>query len=574
MAQEKDIIIKVSAEDATGPALKSLEEQLNDTKKRMLELVAAGEQGSQEFQQLSAEAGKLKGQIEGVEKTIDAYAKSGSRGLAMVTEAAQGLAAGMAIAQGAAGLLGDENEDLQKVLLKVQSATALLMGVQQAAELINARGVLTTKLMTTAQNAYTAAVNSSILATKAMRIALISTGIGAVVVGLGFLAEALARSSREMNNAENATRSKEQADKEAADALERLNKRLAEESKLLDDIYKSRLAGISLAQSVAALAEAQGLDERTVLTLKLNAAQEEQQLTLEGLAKSQKDLNEAIEFFGKEGVMIPELMATMRDRQAAYNLALAETLKIRKELSAMERVDAEEIKPMQMRGTNQLIPVQERHINVIKREGIERGSLTKSIQDNAAKALQTESERMTAMREIYTLAARSIGDATFAMMDAFGKSSEAHQKRRFEGAKQFNIAMTLVDTYLSANKAYQSQFFPVPTPDSPIRGTLAAIAAVAQGLGRVAAIKKTTFTSTSASPPPSPAGVPSGGGGGGTVTPGAPPIFGTPQSTDLTGFGQNQGQSNGGIRAYVVERDIQQTSTRLRRMGEFATLGV
>ncbi|NDC73486.1 MAG: hypothetical protein EBZ62_08610 [Sphingobacteriia bacterium] len=68
MAQEKDIIIKVSAEDATGPALKSLEEQLNDTKKRMLELVAAGEQGSQEFQQLSAEAGKLKGQIEGVEK--------------------------------------------------------------------------------------------------------------------------------------------------------------------------------------------------------------------------------------------------------------------------------------------------------------------------------------------------------------------------------------------------------------------------------------------------------------------------------------------------------------------------
>jgi len=34
-----------------------------------------------------------------------------------------------------------------------------------------------------------------------------------------------------------------------------------------------------------------------------------------------------------------------------------------------------------------------------------------------------------------------------------------------------------------------------------------------------------------------------------------------------------QGQQNQPMRAYVVERDIQQTTSRVRRLSEFATLG-
>ncbi len=42
MSTEKDIIIKVSAQDNTAPAFKSLEEQLNETKKELLDLAANG----------------------------------------------------------------------------------------------------------------------------------------------------------------------------------------------------------------------------------------------------------------------------------------------------------------------------------------------------------------------------------------------------------------------------------------------------------------------------------------------------------------------------------------------------
>ena len=64
-----------------------------------------------------------------------------------------------------------------------------------------------------------------------------------------------------------------------------------------------------------------------------------------------------------------------------------------------------------------------------------------------------------------------------------------------------------------------------------------------------------------------------GGASGASMTP--PPIFANPQTTNLgTGdLSSGQGQQNQPMRAYVVERDIQQTTNRVRRLSEFATLG-
>jgi hypothetical protein len=70
--------------------------------------------------------------------------------------------------------------------------------------------------------------------------------------------------------------------------------------------------------------------------------------------------------------------------------------------------------------------------------------------------------------------------------------------------------------------------------------------------------------------------VPTGGGAVGGGAPGAaaaPSIFANPNVTDLSGFGQGQGQGSSPMRAYVVERDITQSTRRVRRLEEFATLG-
>lgn len=552
MAQEKDIIIKVSAEDATGPALKSLEEQLNDTKKRMLELVAAGEQGSQEFQQLSAEAGKLKGQIEGVEKTIDAYAKSGSRGLAMVTEAAQGLAAGMAIAQGAAGLLGDENEDLQRVLLKVQSATALLMGVQQAAELINARGVLTTKLMTTAQNAYTAAIGASTGALRLFKIALVTTGIGAVVVALGVLAQKLF--------------SAKDATEDATDAQKKYN----------DELERARTIG---------------LDSRAELTL----AQRDQLEAAQAAGKSEKEMNKLKRQLYNERLAMLTNEQQLMEMQAARGKELNE-LEVEQqkqvardinkvkialiELNKVQDQRTQKVQETAERITQQYMPVlgQERFlyqtltnaIDILNQKAVRSDQEIIAIKRAGVKELLSEEEAaeklrdMRAQRRVDRVKATLQGIAD--IVSLFSGKSEKAQKRAFDINKKAQMGTAIIDGAVAVQKALSS----APPPLNFILAGFAAAAALVQ----VKKISEQQFQSAT-----SPV---SGGGsapamnssGAGPGTPGAPPIFGTPQSTDLTGFGQNQGQSNGGIRAYVVERDIQQTSTRLRRMGEFATLGV
>ena len=137
----------------------------------------------------------------------------------------------------------------------------------------------------------------------------------------------------------------------------------------------------------------------------------------------------------------------------------------------------------------------------------------------------------------------------FAAADADATKKE--QKKAFQNSKKIAVAETLLNTYFAAQQAYSSQFIPgVPDPSAPIRGAIAAAAAVASGLARVAAITRTRFGS---------AGGGGGGGGGGGDTPTAP----SPPQTDVgsliptdptgaNGFDTTQEP----VRAYVVSQEI------------------
>jgi hypothetical protein len=151
---------------------------------------------------------------------------------------------------------------------------------------------------------------------------------------------------------------------------------------------------------------------------------------------------------------------------------------------------------------------------------------------------------------------------------AFAGQSEASQKKAFQVNKAAGIAQAIIDTYAAAQGAFKSQMS-VPDVTAPIRAKIAAGIAIAAGLARVAAISKTQFKSTSSGVP---SATPSGGGGPETAP---PPIFANPQTTNL-GTGElsaGQGQGSSPMRAYVVERDITQSTRRVRRLEEFATLG-
>jgi hypothetical protein len=75
-----------------------------------------------------------------------------------------------------------------------------------------------------------------------------------------------------------------------------------------------------------------------------------------------------------------------------------------------------------------------------------------------------------------------------ALADGFGRQSDA--------GKAFAVAQTTIETYLAAQLAYKSQFFPIADVSSPIRGKIAAVAAIAGGLLRVQkilSVKKPKF---------------------------------------------------------------------------------
>jgi hypothetical protein len=131
--------------------------------------------------------------------------------------------------------------------------------------------------------------------------------------------------------------------------------------------------------------------------------------------------------------------------------------------------------------------------------------------------------------------------------------------------------MAIIETYLSASKAYTSQLTP-GDPTAPIRAYIAAGIAIAGGLARVAAIKKTQFQSTA--PPTNTGGgggsIPTGGGGGQQ-----PPAAFNPNVTPTNPTGQPnpQGGQNGTTRVIVVESDIRRVTTRVDAAERFATFG-
>ena len=119
-----------------------------------------------------------------------------------VQKMASGVASGFAAVQGAAALLGGENENLQKTLVKVQSAMAIAQGIggikdlmegfQQAKlafsnaasglKIFRAEAVLTTTTMEAAGTATAVATKG----VNTFKMALVKTGIGAIIVGIGY----------------------------------------------------------------------------------------------------------------------------------------------------------------------------------------------------------------------------------------------------------------------------------------------------------------------------------------------------------------------------------------------------
>lgn len=168
---------------------------------------------SEQFQKFRTEVGKGVDDIRDIKDSIR-LAASDTKGLDRLIGAAQGLTGAFNVAEGAAALLGDKNEELQKTLVKLQAATSILNGLQAIQnELKNKDSVFSkvinflrgqeTKLtiaQTEAQAANAVATNAGAAATNRLGLAIKALGIGAVLAvisGLVYVFNKLGESTEE-----------------------------------------------------------------------------------------------------------------------------------------------------------------------------------------------------------------------------------------------------------------------------------------------------------------------------------------------------------------------------------------
>jgi hypothetical protein len=132
------------------------------------------------------EAGRIKDSI-GDARAEVGYFASDTRRLDAVLGAVGAIAGAFGAVEGALALAGVENEDLQKTMVKLQGAIALVNGVQAIQKVLLDENATKTGVLALANRVYTSATAGATGATLAFRTALMSIGIGVVVAGIGAL---------------------------------------------------------------------------------------------------------------------------------------------------------------------------------------------------------------------------------------------------------------------------------------------------------------------------------------------------------------------------------------------------
>lgn len=159
-------------------------------------------------------------------------------------------------------------------------------------------------------------------------------------------------------------------------------------------------------------------------------------------------------------------------------------------LTELQRIEESYIESQKERITDLetfKVDQQKKTVETIKKVAAESQKETIKIAQNeleAKKKLDAQIVASEQAKEQQLAALRDLALSTVSTL--FGKN------------KNVQVALTLISTYLSAQKAFESQFNPIADVTSPIRGAAAAALAITQGLARVAAIKGITDKTTTA----------------------------------------------------------------------------
>lgn len=211
LREEQQLKKAQQAAEQNANAHTSLRMQLRNVREQLAQMEEAGLRGTDTFKKLQQEAGRLANAI-GDAQTQARIFSHDNAGLQGMIAGLSGVAGAFSAAQGAVALFAGENENLQKIMLKVQALMSITMGLQQVANALNKDSafmlVTVTKakeLLAVATNKLTVALGGSAIAAKAL-MATLTLGLSVAITAAIVLWEKFSGSTKEAAKSTEAAR--------------------------------------------------------------------------------------------------------------------------------------------------------------------------------------------------------------------------------------------------------------------------------------------------------------------------------------------------------------------------------
>lgn len=184
-----------------------LRTQVMNLKNSLAEMEQNGKRNTDEYRAMQAELGRLADAMSDA-NTQAKIMSDDYQNMNTVLEVMGGISGAFSAAQGAVGLFAGENENLQKIMVKVQSLMAITIGLQQVAKTLNKDSytqlVLVRKakeLLTVAETKFATALGISNVAAKAL-MATLTLGLSVAITAAIALISKFISKNREAKKAQ------------------------------------------------------------------------------------------------------------------------------------------------------------------------------------------------------------------------------------------------------------------------------------------------------------------------------------------------------------------------------------
>jgi len=229
----------------TTQKFESMRGKIMAIKNELFKLRAEGKQGTQRFQELTVELGRL-GDMKDDINELGKALSSDTRHIDGMIQGVQGLVGAFSIFQGVQMLVGSENKEFQQAMMKMMATMQILNGVQQVANILQKESALMqtvnaakTKLLAIAQTYQATATGAATTAQWSLNAAMLANPIGIVIVAVAALAAGLIYFASQSNEAAVAQHNFNESLKET----DKLTKKLSES---MDEyIHQRKIQGAS-----------------------------------------------------------------------------------------------------------------------------------------------------------------------------------------------------------------------------------------------------------------------------------------------------------------------------------------